>query len=462
MKNRKNKRNKIVMGIIISFCALLILYFGITMYFANHFYFGSTISCVNVSGKTVEEAEEQMITEVEEYKLELEERGNIKEEIKGSDIDLEYNSSGKVKELKEKQNPFGWIIRIFDKKDSKVEEVVTYDEKLLQEALSKLSCLDSNNIIEPQNPSFQYKEDGYVIVEEVNGNKINKDILYDEVVNAVFKGEKTIDLESIGCYEKTKYNSQSQEVIDTKDLLNKYIGSEITYSFGDKTEFLNGAITNEWLKVDDGLQITFDEEKMKSYLDKLSSTYNTVGKERDFTTSLKTIKKVSGGDYGWLINKNEEIQELIKIIKEGQIITKEPIYIQTALSHENNDIGNTYVEINIAKQHLWFYKNGIIVVEGDVVTGNVNNNCSTPTGIYKLKYKQKDAILKGDNYATQVSFWMPFNGGIGIHDANWRYEFGGNIFRTNGSHGCVNAPYYLANRIFDNIEADTPIICYYE
>jgi vancomycin resistance protein YoaR len=462
MRKRKNKSNKIFIGIIISFCVLLVLYFGITMYFRNHFYFGSTISCVNVSGKTVEEVDEQMIEEVEEYKLEVEERGNIKEEIKGSDIDLKYNSRGKVDELKEKQNPFGWIIGIFDKKDTNIEEVVTYDEKLLQEVLGKLSSLDNNNIVEPQNPSFQYKDDGYVVVEEVNGNKINRDILYDSVVNAILKGEKTIDLEVSGCYEKPKYILESQEIIDTRDILNKYIGSVITYTFGDKRAVLNGAITNDWLKVDENLQITFDEEKMKSYLDKLSSTYDTVGKARDFATSLKTIKKVSGGDYGWQINKNEEMKELIKAIKEGEKITKEPIYIQTALSRENNDIGNTYVEINMSKQHLWFYKNGVIVVEGDVVTGNVNNNCSTPTGIYKLKYKQKDATLKGDNYATQVSFWMPFNGGIGIHDANWRYEFGRNIYMTNGSHGCVNAPYYLANGIFDNIEAGTPIICYYE
>lgn len=461
MEKEKNKRNKIVNGIIISFCASFVLYFGMTMYFTNHFYFGSTISCINVSGKTVQEVEEQMPTEVGEYKLELEERGNIKEEIKGSDIDLEYNSSGKVKELKEKQNPFTWVIGIFSKNDSNIEEVVTYDEKMLQESLDKLSCLDSNNIIEPQNPTFRYTDDGYVIIEEVKGNKINRDILYDKIVNAILKGERTIDLEVSDCYEKAKYTSNSQEVLDTKDMLNKYIDSEITYIFGDKTEFLDGAVINEWLKVDENLQITFDEKKMKAYLDKLSSTYDTVGKERNFSTSLRTVKKISGGDYGWLINKNEEIQQLIEEIKEGKAITKEPIYIQTALSHENSDIGNTYVEINMTGQHLWFYKNGILVVEGDVVTGNVNNNCSTPTGIYKLKYKQKDATLRGDNYSTEVSFWMPFNGGIGIHDAKWRYEFGGNIYRTNGSHGCVNAPYYLANIIFDNIEADTPIICYY-
>ena len=243
-----------------------------------------------------------------------------------------------------------------------------------------------------------------MIVDEVCGNKINKDILYDRVINAILKGEKTIDLESNNCYENPQYTSTSQEVIDTKDMLNKYTNSKITYTFGDKTEILDGSIINNWLEVNENLEITFDEKKIKSYLDKLSSTYDTVGKTRDFVTSLGTTIKVSGGDYGWSINKNEEVKDLIEIIKDEQTITKEPIYKQTALSHDNNDIGNTYVEINMTKQHLWFYKNGSLVVEGDVVTGNVNNNCSTPTGIYKLKYKQKDATLKGEGYNTHVKF----------------------------------------------------------
>jgi vancomycin resistance protein YoaR len=462
MEKQKNKRNIISVGIIISFFTLLVIYFGITMYFMNHFYFGSTISCINVSGKTVEEVDAQMPSEVEEYILELEERGNTQEQIKASDINLEYNSDGKVKELKDKQNPFEWIIALFDKNNSKVTEVVTYDEEKLKECLDRLSCFDSSNIIEPQNPSFQYTDSGYVILDEVSGNKINKDILYNSVVNAILKGETTIDLESNNCYESPQYTSTSQEVIDTKDMLNKYTASKIAYIFGDNTEILDGATINNWLGTKENLEITFDEKKIKSYLDKLSSTYDTVGKTRDFVTSLGTTIKVGGGDYGWLINKNEEVQELIAMIKEGQITTKEPIYRQTAICRDDNDIGNTYVEINMTKQHLWFYKNGSILVEGDVVTGNVSNNCPTPTGIYELKFKQKDAILKGEGYSTHVSFWMPFNGGIGIHDAIWRYAFGGNIYKTNGSHGCVNSPYYLANKIFDNIEVGTPVICYYE
>lgn len=57
---------------------------------------------------------------------------------------------------------------------------------------------------------------------------------------------------------------------------------------------------------------------------------------------------------------------------------------------------------------------------------------------------------------------MLFNVHIGIHDASWWYFFGGDIYKRNGSHGCVNTPLYLAKRIFENIEEGTPIICYEE
>jgi murein L,D-transpeptidase YcbB/YkuD len=169
---------------------------------------------------------------------------------------------------------------------------------------------------------------------------------------------------------------------------------------------------------------------------------------------------IGGGDYGWSVNKAKETEALIAAIKEGKTIEKQPAYNQTALAYGSNDIGNTYVEVDMAKQHLWFYKNGVLVTQGDVVTGNVSSDNSTPAGVYKLKFKQRNAILTGPDYATPVDYWMPFNKGVGIHDATWRSVFGGEIYKTSGSHGCVNSPYDLAKTIFENIEAGTPVICY--
>lgn len=459
-EKEKLKHKKITRGIIISICILLVFYLGMTKYFTTHFYFGSEINSVSVSGKTVDEAKIVMESSLKDYTLNLKERGGKTEQIKAGDVDLQYNTEDEFKKFKDSQNPFRWVLACFSGKDSRMTVGFSYDENLLQERIDKLSCFDSSNIIEPKNPSFKYADNNYVIVDEVPGNKVDRDTLHSHVSDAILSGKTEIDLESLNCYVKPEYNSKSEKVIEARDALNKYVSSKITYTFEDKVETVDASIINKWLSVDDNFEVTVNKKKVRDYIDVLAKSYNTVGRTRSFvTTSGKTIN-VGGGDYGWSINKPKETQSLIAAVTAGQTITKEPAYKQTAFSRTGNDIGNTYVEISLSGQHIWFYKNGSLVVEGNVVTGNVSRGHSTPPGVYRLKYKQKNAILRGPGYAAPVTYWMPFNGGIGIHDANWRSVFGGRIYRTSGSHGCVNAPYSVAKAIFYNIKADTPIVCY--
>ncbi|MFT5871545.1 MAG: hypothetical protein ACI8WT_000465 [Clostridium sp.] len=454
------RHKKIVIGIIISICTLFVIYLGMAIYFMNHFYFGSAINCINVSGESVEDVNEQMASELNTYKLNLKERDGKNEQIKAGEVGLNYNSEGQFKELKDRQSPYKWISSFFNTDASKMVEGVKYDKELLKERVDKLACFYSSNIIQPKNPGFKYTDNGYVIVNEVNGNKVNKDILYDHVSNAILKKEIAIDLESIDCYVKPQYTSNSQKIVDTKNMLNKYVFSEIVYTFGMHKEILDGSTINKWLTTDENFDIIFDEKGVENFIDVLSNKYNTIGTERNFVSSSGVVINIGGGDYGWAINRNKEILDLVTYIKDGLTILKEPAYIQTAMSHGNNDIGNTYVEINLTEQHLWFYKNGSLVAQGDIVTGNENADNVTPGGIYKLKYKQRNAVLRGPGYASPVTFWMPFNGGIGIHDASWRSVFGGNIYKTGGSHGCINCPYYLAKAIFNNIESGIPVVCY--
>ena len=99
-------------------------------------------------------------------------------------------------------------------------------------------------------------------------------------------------------------------------------------------------------------------------------------------------------------------------------------------------------------------------MESDFVSGDVKKNYTTPPGIFGLTYKQRDAVLRGEGYASPVDFWMPFNGGIGFHDATWRSSFGGTIYKTNGSHGCINMPYDAAKKLYDYVYTNVPVICY--
>lgn len=455
-----NKHNKVAAGITVFVFMLVVIYLGLSIYFTKHLYFGSSINGTDVSGKTVEEIEKQMTSELQTYTLTVEEIGGKEERIKASDIDLKYKSYDQFNNFKEEQNPLIWVSSLFSTKNSKMTAQIIYDKDELKKHIDNLECLDSSNVVEPKSANFKYADNKYEIVNEVNGNKINEAVLVKQVTEAIENKKPTVNLESTNCYVKPLYTSKSQKTIETKDALNKYVATKITYTFGDDKEVLDGSTINNWLSVDNNLNITIDKAKEKDYILALAYKYNTIGITRSFHTTSGSTVNVEGGDYGWQINISKEVQNLSDAIKSGQTVSKEPAYTQKAAARTGSDIGNTYVEVDFSKQHLWFYKNGSLVVDGDVVTGNVSLNDSTPEGVYGIKDKERNATLKGQDYSTVVSYWMPFNQGIGLHDATWRNQFGGQIYLTNGSHGCVNCPYNLAETIFGSIDVGTPVVCH--
>lgn len=458
----RKRKSLIIKSMLITLFILLALYISISIYFFSHFSINSKINGVDVSWQSVEDADKLLLSQLENYSLKLETRNNEEEVIYGKDIDLNYSIENEVKELKDKQNSFSWIKNLITNETNEMQVSVSYNNDLLDEAISSLNCLDESNIIEPENASFEYADGQYNIVEEVKGTKIDEDALYNSISEAIESGKTSINLDKAKCYVEPKYKMDSKEAIETKDILDKYVGITITYNFGNDTETLDGDIIHNWLVVDDNFNITFDEVIMMDYVTALAKTYNTFGSTREFKNYAGNIIQVSGGDYGWVIDKNQEVADLIENIKAAKSITKEPAYSQKAKVRGSNDIGDSYVEINLTKQHLWVYKDGNFVCESDVVTGNTSRNYDTPAGIYQITYKERNATLTGQGYSSPVSFWMPFNGNIGMHDASWRGVFGGNIYTYNGSHGCVNMPYESAQQVYNNIEAGTPVICYFE
>ena len=122
--------------------------------------------------------------------------------------------------------------------------------------------------------------------------------------------------------------------------------------------------------------------------------------------------------------------------------------------------GSTYIEISIDQQHMWVYKYGSQIVSTDVVTGTLGEN-DTPTGYYSVLSKSTDIYLNGPGYSSFVNYWMAFIGtSYGIHDASWRSSYGYPIYKTSGSHGCVNTPYNAVEKIYYNIPTGTPVIIY--
>ncbi len=119
----------------------------------------------------------------------------------------------------------------------------------------------------------------------------------------------------------------------------------------------------------------------------------------------------------------------------------------------------TYVDVDIANQTMTLYVNGMPVLTSPCVTGTPKDNRSTPTGAFFIMEKIPGKRLKGDTWDVWVDRWMKFTkGAVGLHDASWRKKFGGNIYKSNGSHGCVNLPTDVAYSLYDLVVVGTPVI----
>lgn len=439
----------------------IILYIMIGCFFRSHFLIGTSVNGIDISCMNIGKAANHIKTTVEDYKLLIEGRGKSSE-IDLSDLNFKYVDNNELDNIVKKQNSFFWIASIFKKKNYVIKDIYSYDEGLLKNKIDNLEFFNEDDIIYPENASLIFINTEFVIVDEVYGNYLNKEKVYTEVVNSIYTDQEILDLDKANCYINPKYYSYSTEIKEAKNIIDKYMSSKITYVFEDENEVVDYSLINKWIKIDDELNVSLDNQEIINYITSLAKKYDTVGIERKFKTSIGKILNVSGGYYGWKINKKKEAQMLKEDIENGSILEKEPEYLQKGVSRGENDFGDSYLEINITRQYIWYYKHGKLIAQGDIVSGNVSRGNGTPLGIYEITYKQEGSTLRGANYEAKVEYWMPFNGNIGLHDASWRYSFGGDIYLNDGTHGCINAPKYLAKKIFSEIESGTPVICYSE
>lgn len=454
-------RSKVTGNIIIAIGSIILVYLLCSIYFINHFFINTKVNGVKLSLKNHSEANDILSKSIENYNIKIVGRDGRSEAIDGKDIEIVYKENDIKEEIKKHQSSIMWISSLITKKEYYIDGIIQYNEDKVSNIVNNLDIV-TKDIIDPINAEFKYSDGIYQIEPEIYGNKIDKEKLIKVISEGIYIGISIIDLDKNKCYENPMYISTSDKTIETEKLLNKYVSTKITYLFGENREELNGNTIKDWLSVNENLDVVINEKALNEYMLGLGNKYNTVGMARNFKTSTGKVVEVEGGDYGWKINSLAEKKLLLEDIKLGASMEKEPIYTQKALYRDEDDIGNTYVEINISKQYLWFYKDGKVVAEGGIVTGDPRKGYSTALGTYMINYKQKDAVLRGPGYEAKVNYWMPFNGNIGIHDANWRYSFGHNIYQNNGTHGCVNSPLNLAKKIYENIEAGTPVICYKE
>ena len=459
--SKKHRTVTIVAAVILLLLIALggVFYAGVRHY-RTHFFPGTQMSGVDVSELTAEEANEKIARFVADYLLTIECREDKKYDITGPSIEYSYVPNGEIEQILEQQDAWNWIALRKTTKETEITLDTTFDEDLLEEEIRQLPCMQEDQMVAPEDARIEWVDDGYELVPEVMGTTLTFDKVLPLVKDAVTEGVTKLDLSD--AYENPSIYSTDERLNECMDTIEKYYGSSITYTFGkqDPYELTNSTIQS-WLTVDEDYQVSVDDDKVTNFVQQLASTYNTYADPREFKTSMGDKITIGGGDYGWVIDKDKEKEQIYEDLAEGGHIEREPVYQQTAKRHGADDIGSTYVEIDYTNQHLWYYEDGELVLDTDIVSGNLSRNNGSPDGVFKIVYKQRDATLVGEDYSSAVKYFMPFAYNVGIHDASWRSSFGGKIYLTGGSHGCINIPEDKAETLYGTLEVGTPVVAYY-
>jgi len=474
------KRNKIIV-IIVS--VLVILGLSVFLYihhmgtaYSDRFLPSTYINDVNVGKLSVADAEKKIAENQLNYTLEMKFRNKTTETISAKEINMSYVPDGQVEALLKKQDSFTWFKNyLFNHKGNKktIQTKTSYDENMLKTVLYGKNQLKDENQTAPTDARMKYENGTFTVEKEKAGNSLNKETVYEAVNKAVSLQKTSLNVAKVK--DAYKVPGKTTETVKAEaETLKKYLKTSITYELpNNQSEVLNSEKMLTWLVKNEDGTYSYNEEiwnkRMKSFVYTLATKANTVGKTHTFNATGLGVRTVSGGTYGYKMNQTEEIAKIKEDLNAGKDVKRAPAYSAKEQSTENYGLGGNYVEVDLSRQHLWIYKNGQCVLQSDCVSGKMTNDRYTPAGTYYIYSKERNRVLRGTKdpatgkypYESPVSYWMPFNKGIGFHDANWRSSFGGNLYVSGGSHGCVNLPVNFAGTMYNTITTGMPVVVYY-
>ena len=461
MKQKIDFRSSAMIGLYISIGFLLLIYFGLAIFFHSHYLPNTTINSISCGWKTTEDLKSANRHNASRYVLTITDRNGKDFTLSGANISYGYNQQGEETNILKAQNPFTWPVALFQEQEYTLSTSVQYDTSLAEKVIGQLGLFDEEYIQAPKDAYIKMNENGYEVIPEVMGTTPISDEKIKSMIFTALNASDSHLILSDDCYINPSRYADAIEIKTATETMDKYMKATITYEIEGVEEDLSSEEIFQFLKLHDDFSITIDTAKIDRFVQQLATKYNTYGDRREFTTSKGDVITIGGGDYGWVINKKKEAKQILSDLENGIAVIREPMYEQRAVQSGANDIGTTYIEVDYTNQHMWVYSEGELIMESDFVSGNMRNGNGSPDGVFKIVYKQRNAVLRGEDYESPVSYFMPFAYNVGFHDADWRSSFGKQIYKTNGSHGCINLPPDFAKRLYEFVEVGMPVITYY-
>lgn len=469
-----NKRKWAVIGSILLMTVLSIItaYFLMTMYYRGKFAFGTYINGVYCTGKTVEEVNSLLCEQYTERRISvIVEDGSTEELVLDRSVFTpDYTMALEL--IMEKQahlNPYEWGKLLFSPQYHTIEKpIITYDDEALLAQIALMPC--TNQLPDKLYLYIALSANGYTLIDSTQAY-YNPELAMWDIYWAVLDGQTNINLVEEGGYShRIPVDAEMAAVYAEWEDVQAFQELEIRYIVGSDTETISPAWMARFLMPDEETDMflrdengyfLIDESKVRMYVDDFADRYDTYGMAREFTTIHGQTVTVDGSIYGNQIDREAEVEWLLETLRSGQGGVRTPQYTQMAKYQGSDDIGPTYIEIDLTAQKLYLIKNHEIALETDIVSGNLGWRLGTPSRVCYIQGRYKNRVLTGPGYASFVYYWMPVYRNIGIHDATWRNSFGGDIYKTNGSHGCINVPLEKMEILYGEVERGIPVVMYY-
>ena len=470
-KMSTKKRVLLILGAII-LASLVVVYAVGAVFFSSHFYPNTRFNDEDISYQ----ADEDFVTMVEDqvptYQLTISGEGYL-HKITSCEIDLSVDQDQLKKDAFASQNVWLWPVEVFAPHD--VSDVIhaTFDTDKVAEILKPTIEAYNKNATPSADATIAY-EDTFktlVVKDEVYGTQLDETVFIEKIDECLAGMESTYQLNEEVYIQPTVFASD-ERFKEALPAAQKLIAGEIDLTLAEGSVFAGKVgkdLLVSWLALDpETLMPTLDQEAVTVWADQKGKELNTVGTKRTFTRGDGQSVTVSGGVYGWKVDTEDLASTLIGNVTAGNFEAIDIPCAQTADVYNGpggRDWG-AYVDIDISEQKVrYFNENNEQLFITDCVTGDVTKGRSTPTGIYYLRAKKSPEVLTGFNadgtkdYESHVTYWLPFiRNSIGLHDASWRSNFGGSIYKGNGSHGCVNLPTDAAKWFYDNLTTNTAVL----
>lgn len=475
-KNRDRAMKALRIRLIAAACVLaglMIAYAVIAHGYKNRFLPNTHVNGFDVGRMSVADAEDILKKSVEKYRLELAFRGGLNELITSSDIGLTYVSSNEVEKLMENQKRMSWLACLFGRKNYyTVKTSFHFDSAVLRKYLESLPEFSDSYITAPVSSTVVLDADNtFRVSSEFQGNKPNEDVIFAAVDEAVNSSVQRLSLTSVeGAYEKPAVTSDNTDLRDRAAWLNKYLDTDITIVYRDgSTEKIDRARLAAWATKDDNGLYTLDDDTVWTQVYRIVSAaaekYNETYDKLDFnSTNLGVVTLKCSTPYGYKLNVDSQTDKLFSKVYAHDKGTFE--FENSVRATAEDKITDTYIEVDVTNQHVYYYMDGRLFLDCDCVTGLESDyDRKTPSGAYQIFNLETNVTLGSLNsvyeeqrYESHVDYWMPFYESYGLHDATWREYFGGDIYTWAGSHGCVNLPPDYAKKLFQNLDVWTPVL----